>query len=121
MNENTTTESVKVGDIFSMSWGYDQTNNNLFQVTRVTPKGAYVREIGSKTVPGSQGFMCESVVPVKDSFLPKSQWCGGYNSNNPETFRRVKLCNNQWCFGFKGRYHAFKVNENSQHYRSWYA
>lgn len=126
MNENTTPSvSVKVGDIFSMSWGYDQTNVNYFQVTRVTPKGVYIREIGSRSVPGTQGFMCETVRPVKDNFLDKSQWCGGFSSNNPETFRKIKL--NTFSkyashgFNFESRYFASKITGDGDQYNSWYA
>lgn len=123
MNDNTTPTPVKVGDLFSMSWGYDQTNVNYFQVTRVTPKGVYVREIGAKSVPGTQGFMCETVRPVKDNFLTKSQWCGGYNSNNPETFRKLKWSDysKAWLFGFESRYFAYQVKGEGDQYNSWYA
>jgi hypothetical protein len=115
--------NVKVGDLFCMSWGYDQTNVNHFQVTRITPKGVYVREIGCRSVPGSGGFMSDTVKPTKDSFLNRSQWCGGYSSTNPETFRRLKWSSysKSWYFGFEGRYFAYQVTENSEHYRSWYA
>ena len=119
MNE-TTTPNVKVGDLFSMSWGYDQTNVNYFQVTRTTPKGVYVREIGAKSVPDTQGFMCETVRPVKDSFLSSSQWCGGYGSNNPETFRKLNLKYGAG-FNFKGRYFASLVKGSGEQYNSWYA
>ncbi len=123
MNENITPEPVKVGDLFSMSWGYDQTNVNYFQVTRVTAKGCYVREIGAKSVPGTQGFMSETVRPVKDNFLAKSQWCGGYGSNNPETLRRLKFStySKSWGFSFESRYFASQVKGEGDQYNSWYA
>ncbi len=115
--------NVKVGDIFNMSWGYDQTNNNFFQVTRVSDKGVWVREIGCKGVAGTQGFMCQNVVPVKDNFLDRSQWC---NEGNTPTFRRICLSN--WdkksirpYFNFKGRYFAWPTTESESHYDSWYA
>jgi hypothetical protein len=117
--------NIKVGDLYEMSWGYDQTNVNYFQVTRVSIKGVWVREIGAKSVPGTQGFMCESVVPNKDNFLSKSQWCGGYDSTNPETFRRVQFSNynNQpvTYFNFQGRYFASPVKAGESTYNSWYA
>jgi hypothetical protein len=123
MNTSTTpTPTVKVGDLFNMSWGYDQTNNNTFQVTRITPKGVYVREIGRKSA-GGEGFMCQNVVAVKDNFLDQSQWCGGFGSGNPETFRKLKWSSysKQWYFTFKGRYSAFPTTETETHYESWYA
>lgn len=113
---------VKVGDLFNMSWGYDQTNNNFFQVTRVSPAGVWVREIGCKGVDGTQGFMCENVVPVKDNFLTRSQWCG---EQNVPTFRRIGIStynnSNKPYFNFHGRYFAYPTTATETHYDSWYA
>lgn len=116
----------KVGDLFCMSWGYDQTNVNYFQVTRVSDKGVWVREVGAKSVPGTQGFMCETVAPNPGHFLDRSQWCGGFDSGNPETFRRVCLSNwdgrkGEPYFNFRGRYFAFACKADSTTYNSWYA
>lgn len=116
MNENTT-PTVKVGDLFNMSWGYDQTNNNFFQVVRVTPKGAYVREIGSRSV-GGEGFMCNNVTAVKGSFLNRSQWCG---DNNSPKLVRIKNYNGKPYFMINGRYMASLTTETETHYNSWYA
>jgi hypothetical protein len=111
-----------------MSWGYDQTNVNYFQVTRVSAKGVWVREIGCESVPGTQGFMCQDVKPSPGKFLDRSQWCGGYNGANPETFRRIQMYTStfgdkktQPIFNFSGRYIAFPVNVTETHYNSWYA
>ncbi len=121
----TTTETKaaytpKVGDIFEMSWGYDQTNVNWFQVTRLSKGGVFVREIGSKGVPGTDGFMCQSVVPFKDSFLARSQWCGGFDSNNPEMFRKVNQGNWKPYFSIRSRYYAY-LWDGEPAYNSWYA
>lgn len=122
---------VKVGDLFTLSYGYDQTNVHYFQVTRTSVKGVWVREIGAKSVPGTQGFMCENVTPTKDNFLKKSQWCGDWNSENPtdlnpETFRRVNVStrndgSRNVYFNFKGRYFAHPCAVGSTTYNSWYA
>jgi len=124
MNETPTipVKPVAVGDIFEMSWGYDQTNVNYFQVTRITPKGCYVREIGASSVPGTAGFMCETVKPTPGNFLAKSQWCGGYSSGNPETFRKVNYNGKGGAsFSFESRYYARRVSADSSTYSSWYA
>ncbi len=115
--------NVKVGDLFNMSWGYDQTNNNTFQVVRTSESGVWVREIGQKSVPGSQGIMCEEVVAAKDNFLDRSQWCG---ETNEPTFRRIQFTTWQNeqpkpCFNFSGRYFAFPTTTDEKHYDSWYA
>lgn len=120
MNEQTNITPVKVGDIFEMSWGYDQTNINFFQVTRLTPKGVYVREIGSAGA-GGEGFMCQDVVAVKDSFKDNSQWCGGYGHGNPEMFRRIDYRTDQPpSFSIRSRYFAY-LWDGKPTYCSWYA
>lgn len=116
MNDNTT-PTVKVGDLFNMSWGYDQTNNNFFEVVQVTPKGAYVREIGHRSA-GGEGFMCNNVVAVKGSFLNRSQWCG---DNNAPKLVRIKNYNGKPYFMINGRYMASLTTETETHYNSWYA
>ena len=62
-------ESVKEGDIYVASWGWEQTNIDAYQV--VAKKGATVtlREIAVASVEGSEGFMCDRVVPVKNEFI----------------------------------------------------
>lgn len=63
---------VKVGDIYSSSWGYEQTNVDFYQVVEVKGKcTAVLRKIAQQDVEGSNyshGMACE-VVAVKDSFL----------------------------------------------------
>ena len=61
----------KEGDILHHSWGYDQTNCDFYQVVEVKKASVVLRKIGAKTVPGSEGFMCESLIPEKDAFIIK--------------------------------------------------
>ena len=106
---------IGVGSLFVMSWGYDQTNVDAFQVTRVTPKGVYVREIKTVGVVGSNtGGMSQKVKAVKDGFATTGQWCG---DENKELFR--KIVNNG--FSIKSRYRANLTTEQAEHYESWYA
>lgn len=117
MNEQT--NQIKVGTIFLMTYGYDQTNVHFFQVTRTSPKGVFVREIACKGVEGTEGFMCQDVVPVPNSFLEKSQWCGGFGGKNEEIFRKVTP-GKYVGFSIKGRYFAHVWN-GEKTYQSWYA
>jgi len=57
------------GAIFRFSWGYDQTNLNFYQV--ISRKGSMVkiREIMQDSVKGSEGFMAENRIAVKDKFI----------------------------------------------------
>ncbi len=36
---------IKVGDIFYTSWGYEQTNTEFYQVTRVTEASVWLRRV----------------------------------------------------------------------------
>lgn len=58
------------GDILNGSWGYDQTNQEFYQVVGVNPtsNSVVIRKIGGHHIDGIDGFMCASVVPDKDSF-----------------------------------------------------
>jgi len=58
----------KVGDIIHHSWGYGQTNCDFYQVVRVTKASVVLRQINGKPVEGSEGFMCNRLMPDKDNF-----------------------------------------------------
>lgn len=62
----------KGGDILHHSWGYDQTNCDFYQVVEVKNASVVLRKIAAETVPGSEGFMCEKLMPVKDAFIEKA-------------------------------------------------
>jgi hypothetical protein len=116
--EQTPFHPVAVGDIFRMSWGYDQTNVDYFQVVKTTPKGVYVREIGSVMVPGTDGrnSMSCKVCPAPDNFLEhNASWCGPLNK---PLFRRLS---GPESFCIEGRYFARRVARDSSAYCSWYA
>ena len=56
---------LEVGIILTGSWGYDQTNVDFFEVTRVTKKSVWVEQIGSQsaTDAGDPDHMTDRVVP----------------------------------------------------------
>ena len=65
---------IPIGAIFNFSWGYEQTNQNFFQVVSVTKCTVDVREIGSKLVDGMDtGPMAGHVVADPDSFIGEPQ------------------------------------------------
>lgn len=57
---------VKVGDIFSFSFGYDMTINQYYKVLSTKGKRAQVVEIGKKWVKGDPGYTGE-VIPDPDN------------------------------------------------------
>ena len=104
----------KVGDLLHYSWGYDQTNCEYYQVTRVSAASVWIRPIGSESVPGSAGFMSESVKPVPDAFL----------EDEPELRKRPQF------YDHNGQIHEYlamdhgaadKCAADEKHYSSWYA
>lgn len=126
MNDTTKTDyNPKVGDIFLLSWGYDQTNVNFFQVTRLSKGGVFVKEINCQSA-GGEGFMCQNVTAVANSFKDKSQWCtpkGQAFCGNVETFRKINYNDSNDSvpyFTVRSRYYAFLWNGKPT-YMSWYA
>ncbi len=86
----------KVGDILHHSWGYDQTNCDFYQVVEVKKASVVLRKIGTETVPGSEGFMCESLMPKKDAFIEKGTQALTKNDyeitpDNPTILKRVSF------------------------------
>jgi len=61
--------TLKAGDVLVASWGYDQTNVNWYQVTKVTPskKSVKIREIAGQIVSQERG--CDYVAPKMNSFI----------------------------------------------------
>lgn len=57
----------KVGDILYSSFGYEQTNVDFWQITKVGGKSVWLRPIKSKIV-GETGPFSADVAPVKDAF-----------------------------------------------------
>ena len=61
--------TLKVGDILYTSWGYDQTNIDYYQVTRVPgPMSVEIRKIAANSGP-EEGFMSASCTAAKDKFI----------------------------------------------------
>jgi hypothetical protein len=61
---------LKLGDVLSGSWGYDQTNVEFWQVTKLVGKRLVeIRELACESV--ETGFMSGNAVPQKDVFTSK--------------------------------------------------
>ncbi len=59
---------VKVGDIFSSSWGWEQTNVDFYQVVGLTAASVKVRRIEARSV-AMTGNMSGQVVAAPGRFL----------------------------------------------------
>jgi len=118
----------KVGDILHHSWGYDQTNCDFYQVVGVKPASVLLRKIGAKTVPGSEGFMCESLMPEKDAFITKGCQALTKHDNitpeNPTITKRVSFYvkeDGELRYFISAPYGWCDLWEGKAEYSSWYA
>ena len=105
-------ELVQVGFIFHYSWGYDQTNNDFYQV--IAKKGQFVtiREIGQESVSKGAGYssMSDFRRPLKDSFIEKAApMIKKIQFSSGKPF--LKMNSYGWCDLWDGR----------EAYNSWYA
>lgn len=64
----TNVAGVKVGDIFYTSWGYDQTNINVYQVVGITSSGCYIRPILCREVKEKSYTGSIALVPSPNHF-----------------------------------------------------
>lgn len=97
--------NVQKGDIFVASWGWEQTNIDAYQV--VEKKGATVtlREIALKSVEGSENFMSDQCVPMKNRFI-------GEAFAKRITGKGINIDDVRY---------ASPAPEGKEFYRSWYA
>jgi hypothetical protein len=60
--------TVKVGDFFEESWGYDQTNADFYQVVKVSTSGktVWMRHVRTEVVRANES--AEYLTPVVDGF-----------------------------------------------------
>lgn len=59
---------IQVGTILTGSWGYDQTNPEIWQVTERRGHAIWLRPLACESVPGSAGFMSEMIKPIPGKF-----------------------------------------------------
>jgi len=99
--------AVKVGDVFSTNWGFDQTNVEFYQVVE-KPSAAtvVVREIGRVTTDEPSGYDSEYCKPDVDAFV------GPTRKARLDKYGGFKAGYDQW---------ATKTSPDKSHYRSWYA
>lgn len=64
--------TLKVGNILRTSWGYDQTNVEFFQVTKVVSNSTVeIREIAQERT--EDGYMCGTCTPIPGKFLDRAE------------------------------------------------
>jgi hypothetical protein len=97
--------TLKVGDIITNSWGYDQTNVDCYQITRVTDHFVWLRPITSELVPD------DGVGPMSGRVVP----CPSQFKEQPE--EKHKASGESVCF----KYGSGSKWDGRSLYCSWYA
>ena len=123
---------VKVGDIFSASWGYEQTNNDFFQVIAlVGEKSVRVREVNPPIVSREavSGMSEDRVYKLTGELLPpapysvfiKDQENGDLKRLKPGYFQDKEKAKENCFFAISSYADATKCNnEYEKVYESWY-
>ena len=123
---------VEVGDIFSASWGYEQTNNNFFQVVAlIGEKSVRVREVHPTII--SREATCgmaedrvykltkEILPPAKYSVFIKNQENGDVKRIKPGYYKDPEEAKKHCYFDLSSYASAYKCNgETEKVYESWY-
>jgi len=101
--------TINLNSILHTSWGYDQTNIEMFRIVKFLGKNYFIiQEIGQEQIKGSGGFMCCNVKAGKQDLnkLPIKAFVSdeGYMS----------ICE-------RGYKRSLYIDEGETHYKSWYA
>lgn len=116
---------VKVGDVFVMSWGYDQTNVDFFQVVEI--KGAQmvkIREIAQRVTDRESAGMSEYVRPSVGSFLSKGHFCtdkNGADGNNNGINKKTLKMGDTIYLNMTSFASAYLTTPESEHFTSSWA
>lgn len=123
---------VKVGDIFSASWGYEQTNNDFFQVIAlVGEKSVRVREVNPPIISRDpvSGMSEDRVYKLTGELLPpaphsvfiKDQENGDLKRLKPGYYQDEQKAKENCFFAISSYADATKCNnEYEKVYESWY-
>lgn len=116
---------MKVGDIYSMSWGYEQTNNTFYRIKALRGKTqAIIQEIklAVKSVENSTGMSADYEYDTSDYELVKNSV---FVKDN-EKGRIVKIREERYgdpddkTTGFYIGYHFCSPYKGERMYESWY-
>lgn len=104
------TNPLKVGDVLTGSWGWEQTNPEAWQVVEVKAASVKVRPIGFQHARGNgEQSMSEYVVPVKDQFTGEGEW------------KRVQTYDGGKSVYLTFEHYSASLWTGREMYNSWYA
>ena len=101
-------DAISVGDVVVNSWGWEQTNQDAYQVTKRTRCTVTLQRIKTQktATPPGLSSMSARVIPVRGEFI---------ETESPITLRIGK-------YGIKFKHGGFDVwNGQRSYYESWYA
>lgn len=116
---------VRVGDIFRMSWGWEQTNEDFFQVVELS--GACSVRVRQVCLPvleeNAVGPMASNYTyQLPHEILPPSHGSIFVDDQERGDLHRVSAFDNQPFITIDKHYHAYRVNGDTlKTYESWYA
>lgn len=115
---------VKVGDLFCISWGYEQTNNDFFQVVALVGKQSVrVRQVSPEVVERIPcGHMSEDVrykVPEPGEMLPACTFSVFIKDDEKGDIKRLTETKFGPVFRVEG--HLATLYKGETLYNSWYA
>ncbi|WP_058532900.1 hypothetical protein [Legionella saoudiensis] len=62
--------SLQIGSIFYSSWGYDQTNIDFYEVTKLIGKCTVeLRKIAQSKIPCERDYFCGKTKPIPGKFI----------------------------------------------------
>ena len=111
---------VQVGDIFYISWGYDQTNVNFFQVVAlVGAVSVRIKEIHYDHV-RTESYMSGYVVPVKDKFSSCGIFIKDLENGDLKKVQPYSTADGRFYIKVKD-YYADPTTETAEHFKSTWA
>ena len=122
--------SVKVGDVFSMSWGYDQTNVDFFQVIAKAGKSSVrIRQVCPKVISEKPGMMCATrkySIPHDGTMLPplgyRSVFIKDQDKGDVKRIQVSSYHSDKRVYLNIGDHFAYReTGDTAEHYESWYA
>jgi len=101
--------SVKVGDMFSSHWGYDQTNVDFYCVVKVTGKSAWLASMDkTRTYDGTMSGTCRPVLKQPIELGAGKQY-------------RIKVTSDgKVCFRLTSYSHAFPYDGGDCFFSEWH-
>ena len=73
--------TLKVGDVLSSSWGYDQTNVTFYQVTRITKASVELGTLRSSETSDGPQSMTGTKMPIVDEFAHGNRFLKRVSAN----------------------------------------